>query len=515
MTEIILTVQYDEYRLLRIKVIIFYHDIERVRMRQLVLPIHLNDQKNSSHNKRVTRDEPLPKTYLDKLIFLLSQDLDFCDHHHTGNHGSHSFHAFPAKFPPELPRKFIQALTVPGEVVLDPMSGSGTTIVEAVLAGRQGVGFDIDPLALLITQVKVGHYNREEMKQIGNRILLQATNTLLSQKAELEEQLNTRWDKKTQAFINYWFAAETQVELLALMTEIEHIENPTIQAFFELIFSAIIITKSGGVSLALDLAHTRPHRAKVVKSKRGDIVLAEDLHNASPRRKDILTKTLRSPIEEFGKRFQQNIEHILEPTGKELLPHIERGNAQALPLHDASVDLIVTSPPYASNAIDYMRAHKFSLVWLGYTIDELSQRRKRYIGGESMAGIQFEKLPRHVANIVSEVAHANKKKGQAVSRYYSEMTRTLREMFRVLKAGKAAIVVVGNSILSGKDIQIQMCLAEIGKSLGFHVPKIGVRQLDRNRRMMPVGFHVDVNSIIQQRMHEEYVIGFYKPEDSW
>jgi hypothetical protein len=250
-----------------------------------------------------------------------------------------------------------------------------------------------------------------------------------------------------------------------------------------------------------------------VKSKHGDIVLAEDFHNVSSRRKGILTKILRSPIEEFGKRFQQNIEHILEPTGKELLPRIERGNAQALPLRDASVDLIVTSPPYASNAIDYMRAHKFSLVWLGYTIDELSQRRKRYIGGESITGVQFEVLPHSVANIVSEVACANKKKGQAVLRYYSEMTRTLREMFRVLKPGKAAIVVVGNSILSGKDIHIHTCLADIGKSLGFQVPKIGVRQLDRNRRMMPVGSRVDVNSMIQQRMHEEYVIGFYKPED--
>ena len=63
------------------------------------------------------------------------------------------------------------------------------------------------------------------MKQIGNRVLLQATKTLVSQKAALAEQLNTRWDKKTQEFIDYWFAAETQVELLALMTEIEHIEN--------------------------------------------------------------------------------------------------------------------------------------------------------------------------------------------------------------------------------------------------------------------------------------------------
>jgi len=43
------------------------------------------------------------------------------------------------------------------------------------------------------------------------------------------------------------------------------------------------------------------------------------------------------------------------------------------------------------------------------------------------------------------------------------------------------------------------------------VPGIGIRRLDRNRRMMPTSTTVNNESQIQQRMHEEYVIGFYKP----
>jgi hypothetical protein len=54
-------------------------------------------------------------------------------------------------------------------------------------------------------------------------------------------------------------------------------------------------------------------------------------------------------------------------------------------------------------------------------------------------------------------------------------------------------------------------LADIGHAIGFNVPKIGVRYLDRDRRMMPAASKVDSKSQIQQRMHEEYVIGFYKP----
>ena len=91
------------------------------------------------------------------------------------------------------------------------------------------------------------------------------------------------------------------------------------------------------------------------------------------------------------------------------------------------------------------------------------------------------------------------------------MTRVLEEMYRVLKPQKAAILVVGSSVMRGVDIEVQKCLSEIGKHIGFIVPQIGVRRLDRNKRMMPAGIKTDLNSQIQQRMHEEYVIGFYKP----
>jgi DNA modification methylase len=83
--------------------------------------------------------------YLQNLITLLSSDLNF--HSQDSKYGAHNFHAFPAKFPPQLPRKFILGLTEVGDIVLDPMMGSGTTLIEAVSVGRNGIGFDIDPLA--------------------------------------------------------------------------------------------------------------------------------------------------------------------------------------------------------------------------------------------------------------------------------------------------------------------------------------------------------------------------------
>jgi DNA modification methylase len=460
----------------------------------------------------------------EKMVDLLSRDLDF--HSEKGSYASHNFHAFPAKFPPQLPHRFIEELTLPGDTVLDPMMGSGTTVLEAFLLGRHGLGFDIDPLALLLAKTKVTPLDGRYLMQVVKEIVERARRAANEERVELEKRLATLWTSKTLDFVEYWFAHDTQIDLLAIISEIEQIPDKEIEAFCKLALSAIIITKSGGISLALDLAHTRPHRAKVVMDPAGQIVVGSDLSDNSSGRAKLLTKRLHAPFEEFEKRARQNIKGLpiknsarpqpyltglFGPEPDRILPGIALADAQILPIAGNSVDLIVTSPPYASNAIDYMRAHKFSLVWLGYEIDDLGEKRKEYIGGESTTRFVFEPLPEHTEAVVADITERDKKKGRVLHRYYSEMMRTLREMFRVLRPGKAAIVVVGSSVMRGRDTETQICLAEIGRTIGFQVPHIGIRKLDRNRRMMPAGIHPDLDSRIQQRMHDEHVIGFYKP----
>jgi hypothetical protein len=102
------------------------------------------------------------------LAKLLSTDLDF--HQDASNYASHALHAFAAKFPPQLPRVFIEGITRKGETVMDPMMGSGTAIVEAFLCGRRAVGFDIDPLALMICPVKTHPVDLLEATWAGKRV---------------------------------------------------------------------------------------------------------------------------------------------------------------------------------------------------------------------------------------------------------------------------------------------------------------------------------------------------------
>src|SRR5262245_21860696 len=69
-------------------------------------------------------------------------------------YATHGLHPFAAKCPPQLAKYGINRYSKRGETVLDPMMGSGTTLVEARLPGRNAVGYDIDPLARLIAGVK-------------------------------------------------------------------------------------------------------------------------------------------------------------------------------------------------------------------------------------------------------------------------------------------------------------------------------------------------------------------------
>ena len=414
-----------------------------------------------------------------RLRALLEGELNF--HGEDSSYASHDIHAFAAKFPPQLPRAFICGLTAPGAIVLDPMMGSGTTIVEALLEGRRGIGLDIDPLALRVSQVKTIPMSVDDLRDIGLKVIAHAQDLLAGNSIE---SLMQKFDSHTREFIDYWFYPNTQQELAALVLAMQTVDVSLVRRFLELTFSSIIVTKSGGVSRARDLAHSRPHLDKA--------------------------KNPKNALEQFSLRLQKNMKSMAHLDTKCALAVPLPGDARSMPLRDEVIDLIVTSPPYA-NAIDYMRAHKFPLVWLGESVVNLTELRARYIGSEKLSSARYAELPDKTGSIIWELAKRDRKKSSILRKYFTEMQAVLAEMYRVLRKDSPAIVVVGPSIMRGIDVQTHHCLAEIAQEAGFDVIGVVQRILDRNKRMMPARFGKKTDSMIEQRMHEEYVIGLLKP----
>lgn len=434
--------------------------------------------KNNIQQHLFENDRDLLQNKLYNYRNVLNANLDF--HGMSTNYGSHNFHAFAAKFPPQIPHIFIESLTSESDIVLDPMVGSGTTLVEAILLGRNAIGIDLDPLAQLICNIKTAKISQNGAQKTLSDIL-DFVNFRIDQE-ETKRWMKSNFDEKTKEFIDYWFEKKTQLELASLICSIEKVViDESMKKFFLGIFSSIIITKSGGVSKALDLAHTRPHRD--------------------------LKKKPKNAIQQFRNKAEKSIKtfNIIENArGKaEVIP----GDSRNIPIDDDSIDFIITSPPYA-NAIDYMRAHKFSLVWLGWPIECLTALRSKYIGNEKLRNLNC-KIPSFTNSWCEEIRDKDTKKAKILVQYFSDMSLTISEMYRVLKNGNPAVVVIGPSTMRGTEIPTHLCLKEIGEEIGFKCLGVTERKLERNKRMMPISHKSNMNGI-ENRLHREYILGFWK-----
>lgn len=81
---------------------------------------------------------------------------------------THDFYRYPARFSPEFARWVIKSFTQPGDLVIDPFMGGGTSIVEAQLLGRNAVGSDVSSLATFLAQTKTQVVEKEKILNFEN-----------------------------------------------------------------------------------------------------------------------------------------------------------------------------------------------------------------------------------------------------------------------------------------------------------------------------------------------------------
>jgi DNA modification methylase len=409
----------------------------------------------------------------------LAIDLDFAGQKTA--YASHGLHSFAAKFPPQLARWGIESFSRPGEVVLDPMAGSGTTLVEARLLGRHALGVDIDPLARLIARVKA--------TPIAAGRIERAAATLLAE-LELDFARLARAREHGVPFAeafprvaipdfpnrDYWFLPAVSEELAVLKRRIDGVEPDDLRDFFYVVFSALIITKSASsVANVRDLAHSRPHFAP-------------------PRAKPDVLKTFRQRLS----RLARGIAEFAERHDPDSSARIVGDDARRLPLPDASVDLAFTSPPYV-NAIDYPRAHKFSLFWLGealgVTPEQYRELGRSYIGTDRVpiaTCLELATAPTGLAQLddtLGALAEADPRRAGVARRYFDDMAAVLAEIGRVLRPGRHGVVVVCPSNIAGVAVATHALLAAIAERATAgalrHV-ETHERTLDDAKRQLPV-----------------------------
>jgi DNA modification methylase len=393
-----------------------------------------------------------------------------------------AIHPFPARMAPSIVWRELPACGEPIQV-LDPMSGSGMALVTARMRGHKAIGFDTDPLAVLITRAWCADVDETSVKAKAEEILERARNWC--GRVRLRDAYPTDSDEETREFIRFWFDETNRKQLTALSRSISRVHDCGVRELLWCAFSRLIITKHAGASLAMDVSHSRPHRVYE-----------------------------KAPIKPFD-RFMRSVAFVLQASpfkgGTEAVrARVGLGDARRLPLQDLSVDLVITSPPYL-NAIDYLRGHKLSLVWMGYSIKQLREIRSTSVGTESSHSAICEQ---------ARVDEALKRMGgieelpdrfrRMLVQYILDMDRVLSELHRVLRPDGRAILVVGDSSLRGVYVQNSKAIAYLGDRNGFKLQSVRRRKLPENRRYLPPPNRWISGSQLRARMREEVVIKFSK-----
>lgn len=385
-------------------------------------------------------------------------------------------HPFPARMAPEVALDKIEQLTEPGDVVLDPMCGSGTVVRVAADQNRTGIGVDLDPLAVLVTRATCTPGWSKDLPARAADIVRNAKRRSPSLPTWIAS------DPKTVAFVSYWFGPSQRRDLARLARALA--DRPRRDDALRVALSRLIVTKEAAASLARDTAHSRPHR---VRDKSDFDVLDEYLRSAGDL--DVLV------------------------TAHGVSPHTSVRRADARRLHHirrASVDLVVTSPPYL-NAIDYLRGHRLSLVWLGWTLSELRKLRSSTIGAERALSDAMEDVRKLAGKAVPRILDLSLRQQGMVTRFARDMDQLFAALGRVVKPGGHAVFVVADSQLGGISIQnSSVCrIAALGR--GFEVVKRQRRAIPAHHRYLPPPDHH--GGSLSQRIREEIIFTFRRVDE--
>ncbi|MEZ4407832.1 MAG: DNA methyltransferase [Polyangiales bacterium] len=321
---------------------------------------------------------------------------------------THPFHAYPARLHPAVARALIAALELPrGATVLDPFCGSGTVLIEAMVAGMRAVGRDLSPLAVALSRIKTRRTTNAERKAI-----VEAARAA-SERAAMRVEAGERRDAPRGEAV--WYPSHTLAELSALRDEVEASKGVVREALPMLLSSVL-------VKVSFQASDTDARRV------RKDIPPGAALRLFSYK-----SRELRACLGALAA--------ALPPDASVDVAVDDATRLGTVP--DASVDAVVTSPPYA-NTYDYAAHHARRYAWLGLDA--------RAMGEGEVGAARWFRAPE-----------------AGVERFRRELAAMAGAMARALKPGGRAVVVIADGAAGERALRADEMVAEAAAGAGMKV----------------------------------------------
>lgn len=385
-------------------------------------------------------------------------------------YGTHGIHEYRGKFFPQLARSLINIADVPKRgIVADPMCGSGTTDVEAVLGEYHALGLDMNPLSVLMARTKCALLSIEPDLLVSSYESIRAQLMRPGDKRSGKMNYFNGLPARDQEYLKGWFSMQVLQDLDEIALAIQSSDSQ-VRDFFRLCLSNIIRSVSWQkdddlrvrkeMRLDAEIDPIREFLEELGRSVR--VVLAFLYHNRESR---------------FGK-FD-----IAEGDARQIVKEWSRWKGK--------IDTIITSPPYAT-ALPYLDTDRLSLCYLGLLPRPDHRKRDQdMIGNREISEKQrtaywqlFEKvkkqLPKSVAALIQKVDSLNAKievgfrrrnLPALLTKYFADMRQVFEGMQAILKPGSPAYVVIGNNhtIAGGERVEIETAslLVDIATSAGM------------------------------------------------
>jgi len=325
---------------------------------------------------------------------------------------THGFHTWTARLHPSIAAVTIDALTNRGGAVLDPFSGSGTVVVEALVAGRVGIGADLNPLAALLGRVKTQRRTPEQ------RARLDAALRDVALRSEDRVRARVPVLARIPKYVAHEFDGHILKELAGLLEELSLETNTHDREAMQIVFSSILVKLSRRLA---DSSH-----AHVDKSLRKGLVTELFLRKGLELVDRFGALAEAIPSDSYAPRFfVEDVRSIVSRFAK------------APPF-----DLVLTSPPYGGT-YDYASHHSIRFAFLGLDASALERGElgaRRHSDGED-----------------------------AIPRWNDETRGYLDAIRRTVSREGHVILVVGDAYVDGQLIPAVDHLDAMGRDVGLGV----------------------------------------------
>lgn len=402
------------------------------------------------------------------------KELNYWDFSDVVSTGIHKISVYPATMVPDMQNELIKLIKSEDKSVqniLDPFHGSGVTLVEGMKNDLTPIGIDINPLANLITLVKLQGVSKNQIKLSNNRIIK------LLRKESFEFEIHDFYN------INKWYREDFIETFSKIRAAIQKERYKNIRQYYWVCL----------INVLKKYSNTRSSTFKLhVKTQ-------EDIDSMS---NDI--------IEDFIKNIEKSyvfLPKFVQYDKKNL--YIGKAEDILSEFTDGTVDLICTSPPYGDNSttVTYGQYSILPLYWIDKSdlgkFDEQLIANYSSIDSNSLGGNQRVRNSFESSILHDFLPTIDEKKQNKVKNFVLDYLNVMSELVRVLKAGKYMVLTLGDRRVDNQVVPLSTITTEYLKSNGFILEKAITRNIPKKRMPRKVS-KVDGNSV--ESMNQEYVL---------